>query len=140
MSNRLQFTVVNGAISSLAKIICGVLQGPVLGPLLFLPYVDDIANSVPDKNIKPLLMITMYSSQLQINFYSILLPIKLCLILIHSSLQIDSVAIQIKTCYMVFSPRRLDSSVDFNLQLNGTANQKVKSCRYLGIIIDDELK
>ena len=41
---------------------------------------------------------------------------------------------------MVFSPRRLDSRIDFDLQLNGTAIQKVKSSRYLGIIIDDELK
>ena len=28
-----------------------------------------------------------------------------------------------KTCYMVLSPRRLDSIVDFNLQLTGTAIQ-----------------
>ena len=41
---------------------------------------------------------------------------------------------------MVFLPRRLDSRIEFNLQLNGTAIQKVRSCRYLGLIIDDELK
>ena len=41
---------------------------------------------------------------------------------------------------MVFSPRRLDSIIELNLQLNGTAIQKVKSFRYLGIFIDDELK
>ena len=51
LSNRLQFTVANGAILSLAKITCGVPQESVLGPLLFLPYVNDIANSVPDQNI-----------------------------------------------------------------------------------------
>ena len=45
-----------------------------------------------------------------------------------------------RTCCMVFSPRRLDSRIELNLQLTGTAVQKVKSCRYVGIIIDDELK
>jgi len=52
LSNRQQYTVVAGAVSSLAKITCGVPQGSVLGPLLFLLYVNDIANAVPDQNIK----------------------------------------------------------------------------------------
>ena len=41
---------------------------------------------------------------------------------------------------MVLSPRRLDYRIEFHLQLNGTAIQKVKSYRYLRIIIDDEFE
>jgi len=140
LSNRLQFTVANGASSSLAKITCGVPQGSVLGPLLFLLYVNDIANSVPDQNIKlfaddtNLFISTTNQSVLNSIANEAMSNLNSWFIANRLSLNLD------KTCYMVFSPRRLDLSIDFNLQLNGTAIHKVKSCRYLGIIIDDELK
>ena len=46
LPDRQQFTAVASADSGLAKITCGVPQGSVLGPLVFLLYVNDIANAV----------------------------------------------------------------------------------------------
>ena len=46
LSNRSQFTVINGVESSIKKITCGVPQGSVLGPILFLIYVNDIHRCV----------------------------------------------------------------------------------------------
>ena len=50
LSDQYQFTRINGHESCLLKITCGVPQGSLLGPLLFILYMNDIS-SVSDSAV-----------------------------------------------------------------------------------------
>ena len=46
LSNRVQKVVVDGQHSEVTAVVSGVPQGTVLGPLLFLLFVNDIERSI----------------------------------------------------------------------------------------------
>ena len=45
LSNREQFVCLEGVRSDKNRIVCGVPQGSVLGPLLFLIFINDLPNA-----------------------------------------------------------------------------------------------
>ena len=55
LQNRTQCCSVNGHISTLQKVTCGVPQGSILGPLLSIIYMNDLPAFVQEANI------TMYA-------------------------------------------------------------------------------
>ena len=47
LSHRTQFVCYNGFNSNISEVTCGVPQGSILGPLLFLLYINDLPNAAP---------------------------------------------------------------------------------------------
>ena len=61
LTDRYQQFQINGFLSKKGKIISGVSQGSILGPLLFLIYINDLPNC-----LKSTIPVCMYADDTQI--------------------------------------------------------------------------
>ena len=139
--NRKQFTVVNNVPSKIDNITCGVPQGSVLGPLLFLIYINDMYNAVPGEKLK------LFADDTNLFIFGpdpILLQQKAneCLESMEKWFTANKLSLNIdKTCYTVFGSKcRQNVASHFDLYINNHKINRVTECKYLGIFIDDELK
>jgi len=141
LNNRTQYTTANGVNSSRLRLTCGVPQGSVLGPLLFLLYINDISTSVPGQKLKLFaddtnIFITGRTlKELEDKANSHILNLNMWLIANKLHLNMD------KTCYSIFSPSKSPPKpFVISLKINDIVIKHVSACKYLGVLIDDELK
>ena len=135
LNNRTQYVALENVSSSLLTVLCGVPQGSVLGPLLFILYINDICNV--SKLLKTILFaddtnLFRSSSDLQ----------KLChdvskeLGKLNIWFKVNKLSLNVaKTNFIVFSGRkRVDNA---ELKIDNTHIDRVYVTKFLGVLIDD---
>ena len=137
LTDRKQFVSYGGKDSTLLDIVCGVPQGSVLGPLLFIIFINDITSIsnvasfvlfADDLNLflSHVCRTTLYRSANQIlhNLYGYCISNRLIL---NFS----------KCCYIEFGSE--EAKDDIFLGILNHKFEKVKKCKFLGIIINERL-
>ena len=139
LSNREQRVIVNGSFSEWGRINAGVPQGSVLGPLLFLIFINDIVHVINNCKIR------LFADDTCL-FLEVDDPDTAASALNEDLEQLNQWANKWhvdfsppKTKEMVISRRR-DSPNHPILQLAGVPIKKVTSHKHLGLILTNDLK
>ena len=138
LSNREQYVMYDGALSSKKVISCGVPQGSILGPLLFLLYINDLAG------VSKLFLTILFADDTNLfctgkDIIKLMEDINLELSKIFSWLNANKLSLNIdKTNFMLFCRKNV-STVNIEIKINGICIKKVEHAKFLGVIIDHKL-
>ena len=137
LTNRKQFVSIGSSKSSTNQILYGVPQGSILGPLLFIIYINDLPQ------ISDIAKFIMYADDANIfltgenlnEVYNKLITLSDALV---KWVDNNGLALNLKkTNYMIFSRQRNLNYRD--VTISGVTIERKTEARFLGVIIDDKL-
>lgn len=139
LSNRKQFVPISNDRINLEKIYYGVPQGSILGPLLFLLYINDLHKS------SNLLHFIIFADDTNISFscksiqhlYNI---VNKELQKVYKWFSANKLSLNVrKTKYMLFSKNTVDLSLSQDIMIDSIKIERVNSIRFLGLTFKDNL-
>jgi len=140
LADRKQYVVYNGVSSSLRTVQCGVPQGSILGPILFLIYVNDLAFCSTK------LFFLLFADDTNVflsghDLFSIQDLINQELRTISVWLSSNKLSLNVsKTHFMLFrSSSTFIANRDLSILINNTHIEEVSCTKFLGVIIDNRL-
>ena len=137
LMNRSQYVLFNNKISHCQNITTGVPQGSVLGPLLFLIYINDICKLSPDLDLY------LFADDTNALFIDKSLPnlikkVNIGLSKLNDWFILNKLSLNAsKTKYMLFGSNKI--KFDYCISINNVPIDKVSYCTFLGVAIDDQL-
>ena len=136
----MQRTVVDGCLSDTRAINYGVPQGSLVGPLLFILYINDLPNIIQIANI------SLYADDTVLYFSShdpkiIESTLNAELSNVAKWFQANKLTLNTKkTKFMLFgTPKRLKPTTPLNIMIDNTPIEQVDSFKYLGVVLDSVL-
>jgi hypothetical protein len=139
LKNRKQYVQFNNKMSEEQTIKCGVPQGSILGPLLFILYMNDFSKAstkctsllfADDTNI---FMSGKNLNDLIKNMNNEISKIVKWLNINKLSLNIE------KTNYMIFRSPSKNINKSENIRINNISINEVNHTKFLGVILDNKL-
>ena len=139
LQNRSQFVTVNDVHSFIKHITTGVPQGSILGPLLFLIYINDLHKCIKHSNTyhfaddTNLLHINASLKKLNRNINSDLSSLV-------NWLRANKISLNTKkTEIVIFKSRHKQITKNLNFRLSGQKVIPVQTVKYLGLKLDESL-
>ena len=140
LAGRMQYTYINGCESQHLAINYGVPQGSILGPLLFILFVNDISESVPgskcnlfadDTSVlihhKDINVLKQEGETIARNIYKWFVLNRLSLSICKSN-------------FVLFRGKKKNANIDFNeIKLDHDSIPRASFVKYIGIYIDETL-
>ena len=140
MSNRVCKTFVNSKMSTESVLSCGVPQGSLLGPLLFIIYVNDLVTCVKSCQVQLYADDTvLYFSHSSIN--NIELALNTDLENVYNWMCQNKLSVNCKKteCILFGSKHMLSKQNVLNIKLHKSPLNQVRHFKYLGLICDENL-
>jgi len=137
LSSREQYVSIADCVSSRSKMTMGVPQGSILGPILFLVYINDMSscsellNFIHFADDTTVSLSRTNSVALAADANAEMDRLREWLCANRLSLNVD------KTCYMLISD--FLNVEDFELNVAGRTLSRISHTKFLGITIDDRL-
>ena len=138
LSDRSQYVSYNGVRSSTKSIKCGVPQGSILGPLLFLIYINDLHNVCRDS------VPTLFADDTNL-FYKgdkmedLVKIINGELENISLWLKINKLSLNIKKTHFIMFQRGKSTMSIPDITIDNQPIDKVEKTKFLGVVIDSKL-